>query len=295
MENERALVIKTRTDFTKKRDSKFTFLTVRNTEDQFEVRIWNSDERIQSIQIGHVVEICGDDDEYNGDHYINARSVIVVDDDPMKYVDRYDDDVINAYKEAFYQEKASIQTDKYKKILDYLFNDSFCERFFFALPAATQFHHNKYGGLLVHSMETLHFAKSIVHSSALCVVECDEDLLYTAALMHDIGKCWTYYFKNGVPVIHNDEYLYGHSVKAIELVASAERDLGEDYRALKHMMASHQGKPEYNAITTPKTKEAMILHMADYIGSRLFMFDNVEFDENCRHWSNVMKQYIIKV
>ena len=45
----------------------------------------------------------------------------------------------------------------------------------------------------------------------------------------------------------------------------------------------------------PKTKEAMILHMADYIGSRLFMFDNVEFDENCRHWSNVMKQYIIKV
>ena len=42
---------------------------------------------------------------------------------------------------------------------------------------------------------------------------------------------------------------------------------------LKHMIASHHGKKEWDAITTPATPEAEMLHHIDMIDSRMNMFE----------------------
>ena len=47
----------------------------------------------------------------------------------------------------------------------------------------------------------------------------------------------------------------------------------EKIMMLEHMLASHHGKKEWDAITTPAFPEAMMLHIIDLADSRMGMFE----------------------
>lgn len=139
-------------------------------------------------------------------------------------------------------------------------------------PAAKSMHHAEIGGLLQHTVEVLRTAKAIaaVYKAYQPV---DEDLLYTAVILHDFGKIWEFtpgptglvadYSKRG--------NLLGHIYMGAEFAASLARKNGLDPEhtlLLQHLILSHHGKLEYGSPEVPKTVEAFILHEADDISAK---------------------------
>ena len=54
----------------------------------------------------------------------------------------------------------------------------------------------------------------------------------------------------------------------------------EKLQMLEHMIASHHGKKEWDAITTPAFPEAEMLHLIDMIDSRMNMFEETYKGQN---------------
>lgn len=136
-------------------------------------------------------------------------------------------------------------------------------------PAAKQNHHAYLGGLLEHtlSMSTVCDMLARHYGSAI-----DRDLLVTAALLHDIGKIREIGARAGFP--YTDEgKLLGHIIIGLQMVAGAAAhvpDLSpQRLLLLQHLIASHQGRYEWQSPREPRTLEALILHYADDLDAKL--------------------------
>lgn len=139
-------------------------------------------------------------------------------------------------------------------------------------PAAKRNHHAFLSGLLEHSLSVAHMCHRLAEHYAIQGVPLDRDLLVTAALLHDIGKVREL---RGVatPGYTTEGQLLGHIVLGIQMVAAQARDvpeLSEDrLLLLQHLIASHQGKPEWDSPKIPQLLEAMLLHYADDLDAKL--------------------------
>lgn len=140
--------------------------------------------------------------------------------------------------------------------------------------AAKAIHHNLKGGLLYHSYRMVKAAEKIcdVYTSL------DKELLVCGAALHDIGKV----IELDTNTYGNAEYsvdgrLEGHALIGVEIIDREGREWGvstENLRRLKHLIASHHGKLEHGAITTPALPEAAALHALDMLDSRQYMFED---------------------
>jgi len=136
-------------------------------------------------------------------------------------------------------------------------------------PAAKHNHHAYLGGLLEHTLSV----------AALCDLlaghygpRIDRDLLVGAALLHDIGKVREIGARAGFP--YTDEgKLLGHVLLGLELVTTAARAVpalsASRLLLLQHLIASHQGRYEWQSPREPATLEAIILHYADDLDAKL--------------------------
>jgi len=75
-----------------------------------------------------------------------------------------------------------------KELLNSFFNDSEFTQEFCTAPSAKIYHHNYVGGLLEHSVEVLQICRTICN----IFPQLDQDLLYTGAILHDVGKLKAY-------------------------------------------------------------------------------------------------------
>ncbi|CAN5865985.1 hypothetical protein BH23GEM9_BH23GEM9_10560 [soil metagenome] len=136
-------------------------------------------------------------------------------------------------------------------------------------PAAKQNHHAFLGGLIEHTLSVTHVCDSLAtHYGA----GLDRDLLIAAALLHDIGKVREIGARAGFP--YTDEgKLLGHILIGMQIVADAARAVPElpDTRLLllQHLIASHQGRYEWQSPREPRTLEAMVLHYVDDLDAKL--------------------------
>lgn len=142
--------------------------------------------------------------------------------------------------------------------------------------AAKTIHHNCYGGLLYHMLRML---KTAVILSR--VYRFDKELLYSAVILHDIGKLQELDTDaTGVAEYTVDGNLFGHTLLAIEMIdrKSFENPTypAEKIRLLKHCIVAHHGQLEYGAITMPAVKEAMLLHEIDVIDASMYQYEQVE-------------------
>ncbi|HET7460829.1 MAG TPA: HD domain-containing protein [Longimicrobium sp.] len=139
-------------------------------------------------------------------------------------------------------------------------------------PAAKRNHHAYLGGLMEHSLSV---AKSC---DALCAhyqkqgARVDRDLLLTGALLHDVGKVRE--LSSGRTIAYTDEgQLLGHILIGLQMVTrEAEQVPGIDAQRLlhlQHLIASHQGRHEWASPKVPHTLEAVILHYADDLDSKM--------------------------
>jgi len=155
-----------------------------------------------------------------------------------------------------------------RRVLTAVFGDApFFDRFC-TCPGSQSFHHAYLGGLLEHTVAV----------AALCVhlaeqyPQVDGDLLVTAALLHDIGKCDELQFETSVE--YTDEgRLLGHVVLGVtrlrEATAGRRVKISEQRLVhLEHAMLSHHGELEWGSPKRPSTLEALVLHHADNLDAK---------------------------
>ena len=142
---------------------------------------------------------------------------------------------------------------------------------FFTYPAASSHHHNFAGGLSYHVLTMLKIAKSLCDIYPLL----NRSLLYSAIILHDIGKVRE--LSGPVATTYTVEgNLLGHISIASDEVAEAAKELGidsEEVMLLRHMILAHHGKMEFGSPKLPHLKEAEILFFIDNIDAKMNMFD----------------------
>jgi 3'-5' exoribonuclease len=139
-------------------------------------------------------------------------------------------------------------------------------------PAAKRNHHAYLCGLLEHSVSVATLGSRLAahyHDQGL---EVDRDLLVAGALLHDIGKLREL---SPLPTVAytTEGQLLGHILIGLQMVAAEAAHVPklQEQRLLllQHLIASHQGRPEWASPKVPQVVEAMILHYADDLDAKL--------------------------
>jgi 3'-5' exoribonuclease len=135
-------------------------------------------------------------------------------------------------------------------------------------PAAKVMHHAYIGGLIEHVVGLCGLAKQIAaHYSEL-----DEDLLITAALLHDVGKLDELCYERAVSYTAEGQLL-GHITMELETV-SKEMDAIEGFpeklkTVVQHILISHHGEYEFGSPKLPMIREALAFHYMDDLDSKM--------------------------
>lgn len=136
-------------------------------------------------------------------------------------------------------------------------------------PAATRHHHAYLGGLLEHTLSVARLCDAMAAHYGPAI---DRDLLITAALLHDVGKVREIGAQAGFPYTEEGRLL-GHILLGLAMVGDAARsvpELAPDRRLLlEHLIASHQGRYEWQSPREPRVAEAFVLHYADDLDAKL--------------------------
>lgn len=161
----------------------------------------------------------------------------------------------------------TVKDPGYKALLKEILNEPRIKRM--ASSVGGSLHHNYFGGLLVHTVETTTAAiqkvDNMAGSISLYGSEVNRDLVITGALLHDIGKLNAYSrFPNGERTARGmlvtssvDSVLYA-TMFNLELAAEKQiKDLGP----LDHILLTAESMDERGSY--PKTLEAVIVNEAN--------------------------------
>lgn len=138
-------------------------------------------------------------------------------------------------------------------------------------PAATRNHHAYLYGLLEHTLSVTGLCQTMVEHYREQGVPLDRDVLITGALLHDIGKLREL---EGFPApsYTTAGKLIGHIMIGVEIVgregAAVSGLDAERLLLVQHLIASHQGKPEWDS-RHPQMREALVLHYADDLDAKM--------------------------
>lgn len=139
--------------------------------------------------------------------------------------------------------------------------------------AAKTAHHNVLGGLLYHSYRMM--KQAMVTAEVYPAL--NKDIMIAGCLLHDIGKLRELDMDNmGITTYSVDGCLLGHMIMGCDIVKESGEKLKTDseiIRVLRHIIASHHGKPEWGAVSLPAISEAFIIHQLDMIDSRMYQLE----------------------
>ena len=115
----------------------------------------------------------------------------------------------------------------------------------------------------------------------------NKDLLFTAAICHDIGK--TKELSSFPENDYTDEgQLLGHIVIGVEMIGDAVRNI-PDFpeklaNELKHCIVAHHGELEYGSPKKPALAEAMALNLADNADAKMQTLTELFKDKKGNDW-----------
>ena len=144
--------------------------------------------------------------------------------------------------------------------------------------AAVSMHHEKAGGLVLHSYNVTCVAKLMTQFYK----KLDAELMVCGAALHDIGKIREYKTDDlGFASYNKLGQGLGHMIYGIEIVEEEARNGNynkEKVELLKHIIASHHGELEYGAVAKPCIPEAILIHNIDDGDAKMDMFEKVYAD-----------------
>lgn len=217
------------------------------------------------------IEVFGEVISYNGNLQLNIRQIRRAEEgeyNPADYMPTTDKSVSGMYDEltAYIRQ---ISNPYLKKVLEYYFvNDETFIKKFKGHSAAKTVHHGFSGGLLEHTLSVLHMCEYFAGAYSIL----NRDLLYTAAICHDIGK--TRELSDFPDNDYTDEgQLIGHIVIGVEMIDEAVRSI-PDFptklaNELKHCVIAHHGELEYGSPKKPALAEALALNLADNADAKM--------------------------
>lgn len=235
-------------------------------------KIWDPNSGgIEDFDAMDYVDIVADVTMFQGQPQLNvkrARKAREGEYNPADYLPVSSKDIEVMYKELL-GFVAKIKDPYLSKLLKSLFVEDveFAKAFKFSSAAKTV-HHGFVGGLLEHTLSVTKLCEYYVNYYLMI----NADLLYTAAMCHDIGKVYEL-----SPFPENDYtdegQLLGHIMIGAEMVGDRIRDipgfpvkLGNE---LKHCILAHHGELEYGSPKKPALLEAVALNFADNTDAHL--------------------------
>jgi len=153
-----------------------------------------------------------------------------------------------------------------KSLLQNIFNDPEISKRIRKHPGGIEIHHNRYGGLLEHMLEILQYCLLSSKSFKL-----DKDYLIAGSLLHDIGKLEELSMKTRIKGTRSGQLL-GHIVLGIRFLSKRMESLKTPkliQEKLLHIISSHHGLLEYGSPKEPMFPEALAVHLADMMSSKL--------------------------
>ncbi len=170
---------------------------------------------------------------------------------------------------------ATVSEPQLRSLLRAVFGDAeFLERFS-QCPGSQSYHHAYSGGLIEHTVSVATLCRALADQYE----QADLDLLLTAALLHDIGKCDELAFDTSIEYTDRGRLL-GHvvlGVQRLEAVISRKRVkiAPRLLMRLEHAMLSHHGELEWGSPKRPSTLEALLLHHVDNLDAKAAGFSAV--------------------
>lgn len=239
------------------------------------------------------IEVFGEVVSYNGTLQLNIKQL------RKPYEDEYNvaDYMPTSEKsvDGMYQELLSyikkVDNKYLRQLLEFYFvKDETFIKTFKGHSAAKSVHHGFAGGLLEHTLSIVRMCEYYVNAYPLL----SKDLLFTAAIFHDIGKTkeLSAFPENDYT---DDGQLLGHIVIGVEMISEGVRHI-EGFppkiaSELKHCVIAHHGELEYGSPKKPALAEAVALHYADATDAKLQTLTEIFKDKDGTNWLGFNKLF----
>lgn len=163
----------------------------------------------------------------------------------------------------------SFSDDECRRLVQYIMRENKDRLLLF--PAAVKLHHATRGGLLHHTHSIVALCREVIR----LYPKLNGDLLYTGAILHDIGKLEEMDTNSlGLAGAYTDfGQLLGHINMGVSLVDSTCELLGISRQTallVEHMILSHHSLPEFGSPKLPMFPEAEVLAQCDLLDSKLY-------------------------
>ena len=223
------------------------------------------------------IEVYGEVINYNNNLQLNIKQIRKAEEAEYSMADYLPTSEKNT--EKMYQELLGyvkkIDNPYLRQVVEYYFvkDEAFIRRFK-SHSAAKSVHHGFSGGLLEHTLSVVKFCEYMTGAYPIL----NRDVLYTAAICHDIGK-----IKELSPFPENDYtddgQLLGHIVIGSEMIGEKVREIDGFppllANELKHCILSHHGEYEFGSPKKPAIVEAVALNFADNVDAKMETFAEI--------------------
>ena len=232
------------------------------------------------------IEVFGDVISYNNNLQLNIRQIRKAYEDEYvaaDYLPTTEKSTDSMFEELIGYVK-KIDNDYLRQAVEYYFvNDEAFIKTFVGHSAAKTVHHGFAGGLLEHTLSVVKMCEYMVSAYPIL----NKDLLYAAAICHDIGKT-----KELSPFPTNDYtddgQLLGHIVIGVEMISDAVRSIPgfpeQLASELKHCIVAHHGELEYGSPKKPALAEALALNFADATDAKMQTLTELFKDKKNNDW-----------
>ncbi|MCI8319377.1 MAG: HD domain-containing protein [Lachnospiraceae bacterium] len=237
-----------------------------------DAKIWDPNSSgIEDFEVMDYVFITGDVNCFQGTLQMNIKRARRAQDSEYVAADYLpvSEKNIDAMFEELMDCMKQVENPYLQKLIQMYFveNASFVDAFK-KHSAAKTVHHSFVGGLLEHTLGVVKLCECYVKQYPYL----NRDLLFTAALFHDIGKLKE--ISNFPENDYTDDgQLLGHIVMGCELVGFGCRHIKNFPKKLmselQHCILAHHGELEFGSPKKPALAEAMALNYADNTDAKL--------------------------
>ena len=250
-------------------------------------KIWDLSDGINNFEEKDYVKVDGLVVSFQGNIQLNIRRLRKSSEgeyDPKEYVPTSDRDVDEMYSELLSHINDINNTYLNTLAKKFFVDDKDFVNRFKQHTAAKTVHHNFMGGLLEHTLSILKICEFFSKQYPIL----DRDVLYTAALFHDIGKMDEL---SSFPVVEYTDsgQLLGHIMISVEWVNEKIKEI-ENFpkdlaNIIKHCILAHHGELEYGSPKKPAVIEAVALHFADNVDAKIKTFETLlTSGDNMEDW-----------
>jgi len=275
------------------RNGAYAMLTLTDGELSIVGKRWQYDDELPKV--GEVLFIIATVDEYRGTKGVNISRWRAGELPAEEFTVKGPVD-IKVLREQLVDTIELIQDGTYKAVVTELFR--LYTNKWYTQPAAMGVHHNYVGGLLQHTMEVVTIAMAqAVALEATSGILVDMNLLIAGALLHDIGKVYTYEFQGAAIEMTTEGKLLEHITIGTHMILRYDTDNScaahnRKVHKLAHCVAAHHGNLEWGSPILAVMPEAMMIHYADQISAKSAMM-NTARKQTTNEWTD--KQYQLGV